>query len=213
MRSDADLDFDPEKIKNPAFKRAYEAAKKARLDEQTEKQIQDAQIRAKYKIEIKFRDDRKMLGDNAIAWQAYESGKHLHGGGDELVYWCISRKQDGVGCGTPIIGSNIIHGIALCPGCKHQLNAAMLTSNFVIRMTLKKLAIETAKIWRKLDHSADIYCKYSREDIRYKIMEEKVGADKARQLQGLFIYPYANILKDTASGSSLESRLEAFFKA
>lgn len=213
MRSDASPDFDPEKITDPAFRRAHEAAKKARLDGETDKQIKDAQIRASYKIEIKFRNDRKMFGDNAIAWQVYESGKHLHGGGDELVYWCIARKDNGVGCGAPIIGSNIIHGVALCPGCGNQLNAAMITSNFVIRMTLKKLATETAKLWRKLNHSADIYCKYSREDIRYKIMEQKVGADKARQLQGLFIYPLANILKDTANGSSLENRFEAFFKA
>ena len=175
--------------------------------------IETEAARAKFKIEIKFRDDRKLFGDNSIGWQAYESGKYLHGGGDELVYWCISRKEDGVGCGAPIIGSNIVQGVALCPSCNGQVNASLLSANFVIRMTIRKLAQETAKLWRKLDGSADIYCKYSREDIRYKIMEQNVGAERARQLQGLFIYPLANIIKDTSSGSSIESRLEAFFKA
>ncbi len=177
-----------------------------------EEQLDAPQLRAKFKIEIKFRDDRKSCNDNSIGWQVYESGKHLHGGGDELVYWCVSRNS-GEGCGAFIIGNNIIQGVALCTSCKRQINAELLTANFVIRMTLRKLAQETAKLWRKLEGSADIYCKYSREDIRYKIMEQKVGAEKARELQGLFIYPLANIIKDTAAGSSLESRFESFFKA
>lgn len=210
---ESDKDFDLTKITDPAVRRAYEASRVKRLDASTQKQIDDASLRAKFKIEIKFRGDRHLFGDNSIGWQVYESGKHLHGGGDELVYWCISRKEDGTGCGAPIVGSNIIQGVALCTGCKSQINASQLTANFVIRMSLTKLASETAKLWRKLNGSADIYCKYSREDIRYKIMEQNVGADRARALQGLFIYPLANIIKDTAAGSTLESRFEAFFKA
>ncbi len=210
---ESDPDFDVTKISDPAVRRAYEASRIKRLDAKTQEQINNAQIRAKFKIEIKFRDDRHMFGDNSIGWQVYESGKHLHGGGDELVYWCISRKEDGVGCGAPIVGSNIIQGVALCPSCNSQINASMLTANFVIRMNLRKLAEETAKLWRKLNGSADIYCKYSPKDIRYQIMEQDIGAVKARELQGMFIYPLQNLIKDTASGSSLESRLEVFFKA
>ncbi len=210
---ESNKDFDPTKITDPAVRRAYEASLVKKLDADTQKKIDDATIKAKFKIEIKFRGDRKLFGDNSIGWQVYESGKHLHGGGDELVYWCISRKEDGTGCGAPIIGSNIIQGVALCMSCKRQINASMLTSNFVIKMTMHKLATECAKLWRKLDGSADIYCKYSREDIRYKIMEQKVGAEKARALQGLFIYPLSNIIKDCSAGASLESRLEAFFKS
>lgn len=213
MHSDSDKDFDASKITDPAIRRAYEASKVKRLDAKTEDQITEAGIRARFKIEIKFREERSMLDDISVGWQVYESGKHLHGGGDELVYWCISTNDSDKGCGAPIIGSNIIQGVALCMGCSRQINAAMLTSNFVIRMTIRKLAQETAKLWRKLNGSADIYCKFNREDIRYKILEKKVGSDEARKLQGLFIYPLANIIKDTAAGSSLESRFEAFFKA
>lgn len=213
MFSDADKDFDPSKIIDPVIRRAYQASKTKRLEAEIESQISNAQIRAKYKIEIKFRDERSLLDDVSIGWQAYESGKHLHGGGDELIYWCISTSDRDNGCGAPIVGNNIIQGIALCTGCHRQINAALLTSNFVIRMTLKRLAQETAKIWRKLEGSADIYCKFNPGDIRYKIMEGKLGSDEARKLQGLFIYPLSNIIKDTSAGSSLESRLEAFFKA
>jgi len=213
MLSDADKKFDPTKILDPAVRRAYEASRVKRLDAETEEKIAASQIRARFKIEIKFRDERSLIDDISVGWQVYESGKHLHGGGDELVYWCISTKDREQGCGAPIIGSNIIQGVALCMGCHRQINASMLTSNFVIRMTLRKLAQETAKLWRKLDGGADIYCKFTPGDIRYKIMEQKVGSDEARKLQGLFIYPLANIIKDTAAGSSLESRFEAFFKA
>lgn len=210
---ESDRDFDPTKITDPAIRRAYESSKAKKLDAPTAKLIEDSQLRARFKIEIKFRGDRKLFGDNSVGWQVYESGKHLHGGGDELVYWCQSRKEDNSGCGAPIIGNNIIQGVALCGSCNAQVNASMLTSNYVIRMTLRKLAQETAKLWRKLGGSADVYCKFSREDIRYKITEQKVGAEKARALQGLFIYPLANMIKDTSAGSSLESRLESFFKA
>lgn len=213
MQSDADKNFDLSKILDPAVRRAYQASRVKRLDAATEEQIDSAQIRARFKIELKFREERSLLDDVSVGWQVYESGKHLHGGGDELVYWCLSSDGLEQGCGAPIIGSNIIQGVALCMGCNRQINAAMLTSNFVIRMTLRKLAQETAKLWRKLDGSADIYCKFSPEDIRYKIMVKKIGSDKARKLQGLFIYPLTNLIKDTSAGSSLESRLEAFFKA
>lgn len=213
MLSESDSDFDIRKITDPAIRRAYVASRTKSLDAKTQELVTNAQLRAKFKIEIKFRDERSLLDDISIGWQAYESGKHLHGGGDELIYWCISKGDKDIGCGAPIIGSNIIQGVALCMKCNRQLNAAMLTSNFVIRMTLRKLAQETAKLWRKLDGSADVYCKFNPGDIRYKIMEQKLGSDEARRLQGLFIYPLAHIIKDTSAGSSLESRLEAFFKA
>ncbi len=210
--SEADPEFDISKISDPAIRRAYEASRLKRLDKDTAAQIANAEVRAKFKLEIKFRQDRKSFGYNAISWQAYESGKHLHGGGDELIYWCIAKRGDG-GCGAYITGNNIIQGVALCTNCKRQINAEMLTANFVINMSIKKLADESAKLWTKLDGSADLYCKFSREDIRYKIMEEKVGADRARELQGLLIYPLANIIKDTAAGASLSSRFEAFFRS
>lgn len=169
---------------------------------------------AKYKIEIMFGPKRTVSGPNTYVMQVFESGKRLHGGGDELSYWCKDvRDGHDEGCWGVIIGDWIRNGVAFCPHCEAAIRADYLTGQRFGKVMTKALAEHTAKIWRQLNCSADIYCKYDRDDIRIKIMEEKVGASEAHRLRGLFIYPLANILKDTASGSSVESRFEAFFKA
>ncbi len=210
--SEVDPNFDPSKLP-PELRRTYEAARAARVSSQEAKSAFEKDIRARYKIEIKFEKTRTMAGLNPLMWQVFESGKHLHGGGDELVYWCQSRKGED-GCKSLISGNNIVHGVAYCPGCNAMVNAELLTAQFWARVHIRKLAEYMANLWRtKLGCSADIYCKYNREDIRYKIMEQKVGAERARALQGLCIYPLSNILKDTSAGASLETRIEAFLKA
>ena len=168
-------------------------------------------VRAVFKIEIMFGDKRTVNGPNVSVVQAYESGRRLHGGGDELVYWCKDVESDD-GCWGPIIGDNISRGLAFCPTCG-TVNAEKLTGQRFMKVTTQRLAEHVAAIWRQLGMNADIYCKYDPKDIRVEIMEKKVGAARAHELRGLFIYPLANILKDTAAGSSLESRFEAFFKA
>ena len=169
---------------------------------------------AKYKIEIMFGPKRTVTGPNTYVMQVFESGKRLHGGGDELAYWCRDvREGHDTGCWGIIIGDYIRNGIALCTHCDAAIRADFLTGQRFGKVMTKTLAEHVAKIWRQLDCSADIYCKFDRDDIRIKIMEEKVGAADAHRLRGLFIYPLPNILKDTAAGASVEARFEAFFKA
>lgn len=169
---------------------------------------------AKYKIEIMFGPKRTVTGPNTYVMQVFESGKRFHGGGDELAYWCKDvRDGHDEGCWGVIIGDWIRNGMAMCPNCDSVINADFLTGQRFGKVMTKSLAEHTAKIWRQLGCSADIYCKFDRDDIRIKIMEEKVGAEEAHRLRGLFIYPLPNILKDTAAGASVEARFEAFFKA
>jgi len=168
-------------------------------------------VRASFKIELMFGNKRTMVGPNSICLQAWESGRRLNGGGDELIYWCKDLESDD-GCWGPITGDNISRGLAFCKNCG-TINAEKLTGQRFMRVMTKTLAEHVAGIWRQLGMNSDIYCKYDPKDIRVEVMEKKVGAARAHELRGLFIYPLANILKDTAAGSSLESRLESFFKA
>jgi hypothetical protein len=169
---------------------------------------------AKYKIEIMFGPKRTVTGPNTYVMQVFESGKRLHGGGDELAYWCKDvREGHDEGCWGIIIGDWIRNGIAFCPHCDAGIRADYLTGQRFGKITTQALAAHVTAVWRQLDCSADIYCKFDRDDIRIKIMEEKVGAADAHRLRGLFIYPLPNILKDTAAGASVEARFEAFFKA
>ena len=101
----------------------------------------------------------------------------------------------------------------MCPNCEACINAQYLTGQRFMNVPTNVLAEHVANIWRQLKMNADIYCKFNQDDIRYQITEKRLGAAEARRLRGLFIYPLANILKDTAAGASVEGRFSAFFKA
>jgi len=180
-------------------------------DEETRSIMEGDEIRAPFKLEIMFGPKRTVNGPNICLLQAMESGKRLNGGGDELVYWCKDLDSD-AGCWGPIVGDNISMGLAFCKECG-TVNAEKLTGQRIMNVTTRRLAEHVATIWRQLGMNADIYCKYDPKDIRVEIMEKKVGAAKAHELRGLFIYSLKNILRDTLVGASVEDRFEAFFKA
>lgn len=176
--------------------------------------IMGTQIRAKYKIEILFGPKRTVHGPNNCVMQIHESGKHFHGGGDDKMFWCKDvRASSTLGCWGAIPSSCIMVGIATCPHCQQVINAELLTGERFFRNTTKDLASHIEKVFRQLDHSADVYCKYNQDDIRYLTMEKNLGSNEARRLRGMFIYTLERILTDTAAGSSLHSRLSAFLAA
>lgn len=179
-------------------------------DPEVRKIMEGGEIRAPFKIEIMFGDKRTSAGPNVSVIQAWESGKRLNGGGDELVYWCKDTETD-AGCWAPILGDNMSSGLAFCPNCGTVASERLVGQRFQ-RVTTENLAKHVANIWRQLGHNADIYCKYDPNDIRVQIMEKKVGSIKAHELRGLFIYPLKNILKDTAAGASVEDRFNSFFR-
>lgn len=188
-------------------------------------------ISAKYKIEIHFGKNRTMSGPNVCAVSAYESGKHLDGEGDEMMYICAERDrglmvggqvtkdkdapiQKGKdGCGSFISGKQLKSGFAMCTSCNQIVKADALTNSMFYSLSNKQLASKIATWFRKLDSNCDIYVKYHPTDIRYIAMEQAHGLDKARMLRGLSIYPLANIIKDTTAGASLESRIAAFLSS
>lgn len=183
---------------------------------------------AKYKIELHFGKNRTVSGPNICAISAYESGKHLDGEGDEMMYICserdrglmvggqVSKDKDASvvrgtdGCGAFISGKQIKGGIAMCLSCDRAVKAEALTNTLFLSLPTKRLAAFVATWFRKLDSDCDIYVKYHPTDIRYKAMQDAHGLDKARMMRGLSIYPLNNIIKDVTAGATLESRIHAF---
>lgn len=188
-------------------------------------------ISAKYKIEVHFGKNRTMSGPNICAVSAYESGKHLDGEGDEMMYICaerdrglmvggqVSKDKDAPvvkgkdGCGAFISGRQLKGGFAMCSGCEAVIRADALTNSMFYSLSNKQLAVKITEWFRRLESNCDIYVKYHPSDIRYIAMEKAHGLDKARMLRGLSIYPLANIIKDTTAGASLESRFTAFLSS
>lgn len=186
---------------------------------------------AKYKIEIHFGKNRTVSGPNICAISAYESGKHLDGEGDEMMYICserdrglmvggqVSKDKDAPiqrgsdGCGAFLSGKQIKGGIAMCNSCGRAIKAEALTNTIFLSLPTKRLSAFVATWFRRLDSDCDIYVKYHPTDIRYKAMQDAHGLDKARMLRGLSIYPLANIIKDVTAGATLEGRIQAFLSS
>lgn len=173
------------------------------------------EIPALYKIEIFFGPNRTHQGPNVVSVKFWESGRRLHGGGDDLMYMCRNNEEgkEAEGCQAIFSSDCVKAGVAMCPKCGNAINAEKLTRGLVANFTTRRLAKELAALWRKLNCNADIYCKYDRTDIRYRMVEREKGPRRAKELKGLSIYPLKNILADTAGGADVEGRIFAFLTA
>lgn len=172
----------------------------------------EGEIRAKWKIEVTFVKNRTLTGVNHVGVQVWESGKHFHGGGDALAFFCKdNRKDHDEGCWGVIPQDNVApNGVAYCPSCKLTINANYLTNMKIGAVRMDALAKELAALFRKLGSNADVFIKYHKMDVRYIALERAKGPDVARKLKGMHIYPLRNILKDTAAGADLVARMKAF---
>jgi hypothetical protein len=203
----------------------------AKLAQEQEAHAAEMAKRAKYKIQIWFRSDRSLHRPMTFSMSFWESGKRLHGGGDELLFICrrhadapkispfemanaAKKKGSDTGCGGLISGDSISpEGIVVCPHCFLQHRTEQIGDSIFYRVQVGQAAKILADWWRKVGSNADIYAKYSPEDPRTVMMSRTYSPRKARERKGLTIYPLANILKDTLNGASLESRMRAFITA
>ena len=195
-----------------------------RNEKKTDAKMESAlggEIRAKYKIEVEFLGPdekgypgRTSKGPNRLGVKVWESGKRFHGGGDELMFWCLSSiKGVAGGCGGIMSADNIRNGIAYCPHCKNMMNMEAMTDTRAGFFTNQSLAKELLKLFRALGSDCDIYIKFHKTDIHYIAMERDKGPEVAARLKGMHIYPLKNILKDTASGADLGKRFIAFLNS
>lgn len=203
------------RLATPAMKQAVARAKKTlnATSEETEKALGSTpEVRAKYKIEVMYEKDRTTAGPNLCGIQLWESGKKFHGGGDELMYWCMDTESN-QGCKAPFSGDFIVGPFANCPSCGMTLQIARAANMRVFRLPTKTLAEEINKIFTTLGRNADIYVKYHKTDIHYLAMQKAKGPEVAHRLKGMHIYPLKNIIRDTVGGADLTGRIYAFLTA
>jgi len=180
-------------------------------------------IDARYKIEIQFGKARSSWKPFHGAMSLYLSGSKLNGGGDEKLYLCPRDDCSGIILPIERFVEETPTGQAIarvpCPSCQIMWKENVLVGELFFNLTPKGWAEAVLKMFARLDHNADIYLKYHREDIRYKVALELAkhsGGEilsKARTTRGLHIYPLANIIKDTGAGAQLYDRILAFINA
>lgn len=209
----------------------------------TEKDLEDAKKaevdRARYKIEVLFHRNRSSLAHkpSPVMVLIWESGKRLHGGGDEKMYWCGYPD-----CGKPISSDDFAYMHVVCPHCKkeqfldpdgqrqHIKNAKaegkdtaglkrmpLVVGEKLANLTPPKLAELLAKTWYQLEGQADVYFKYSPHEIRYDKLHETTAdmdrLERVRIQRKPGIYTLARIRADIANGSDLTGRLLAMIVA
>lgn len=196
-------------------------------------------IKALHKLEIHFGPDRSSLHHKLMAALVtiWESGKRLHGGGDEKMYWC--GYDD---CGKPFSTDNFAYMHAICPKCHRELHLdpysrqehldylarenlpvngmdklPIVVGEKLMKQTPPSIAKFLAKTWYDLECNADIYLKFHPKDMRIdKVHIDHTIFDKvtnARAKREPVIYPLSRILKDTAAGGNLEASILAMITA
>jgi len=196
------------------------------LAEERQKTAEEMARRAKYKIQIVFTTERSTWKPMAYSLSFWESGKRLHGGGDECMFICrrhadaprlapfaavqgFKRTPTDQGCGYLIPGDGP-DGLLVCPHCGATHKTTEVGDSIFYRTTAQRCAGILAEWWRKLNCDADIYAKHRDDDPRTQAMAKVFGWQAARLRRGLVIYPLANILKDTAAGAEVEGRFKVF---
>lgn len=175
--------------------------------------------KAKYKLELCFNHKRSRNGLNACIMHFWESGAALHGGGDTRIYLCPGSKIKGNGCMAPIPDSSNSNGKLICSSCGCVWDCEEVIGEIYFNLPLQLLAESINKYYHVLNMHADIYVKYSQDDLRSTMLSEQErnrGGElfaKVRAKRSMSIYPLANIIKDTGAGADLLKRFYAFLSA
>ena len=207
----------------------YQAAMLCKLADAAKADEERQSKKGDFKIQIWFTSDRR-TADASYTLSFWESGKRLHGGGDEMMFVCrrhehaprikpfeVAHAKVNIspkGCDGLIPGGLVgAGGLVVCPHCQTRHRSEIIADSIFYRSSMTKASEILAKWWRKMNHNADIYVKYCPTDPRVILMSKTMSPKKARELEGLTIYPLENIIKDTNAGSTVESRFRALITA
>jgi hypothetical protein len=208
-------------------------------EEDLKKAQQEEADRAKYKIEVLFHRNRSSLSHKPspamiLIW---ESGRRLHGGGDEKMYWCGYPD-----CGRPMPSDDFGYMHVVCRHCQKEqfldpdaralhiknLKAErkdsagieklpIVVGEKLVNLTPPNLAELLTKTWYQLEGLADVYFKYSPREIRYDKVHETTqdmnNLEQVRIQRKPGIYTLKRIREDIANGSDLKARFLAMIVA
>lgn len=184
-----------------------------------------SKISAKYKLEVQFHEKRSYREPYMGIMYFMSNGDKFHGGGDSKVYLCDVESCRGVVVPTEHavvdLNEDPEQNKALkvvCPKCHKISFARDLLGERLLRLTTQSWATALVNNFRYLDSCADVRLIFHHSDLRsLTSLEMEKGADgdiisKARNSRKKAIYPFRNILIDTAHGADLHGRFLAFLK-
>lgn len=177
---------------------------------------------AKFVLEIFFTDDRSMhkpFGGMLMAWT---NGGYAHGGGDEKVYFCpqqVEKKGETKTCGAPILPALVMHGLAACPVCNKPSHDRDLVGEVFFRVPMSSWVTVVERYFYRLNCQADVRIGILKGDLRAAAIAEQETErrgdklERVRQEREWVNYSLPALIKDGASGASLDARFSAFLRA
>lgn len=181
-------------------------------------------LRAKFKLEVAFSEHRSLHHPFTGIITAWTNGGFLHGGGDEVVYFCGQKldNKEGGGqrtCATPLSLMFVGKRVAVCPVCKRPSDPKDLVGQVIAKLPMQHWVTLMARMLGHLEYNADIRMGTLAGDLRVanelEEAKDRGGDDfeKVRGQRAWIAYPLKNIIKDTAAGATLSSRIRAFLYA
>ncbi len=187
------------------------------------KEVQtNTKLKAKYKLEVAFTEDRSMHKPFSGFVVALSNGGFAHGGGDEAVYFCTAKiDRDGRSrtCNNPLDLKWVGKTAAVCPKCRNVVDPKNLCGQIYAKLPMQHWATLVTQLFKILDCNADIRIGAMRGDIRRATQQEQARERQGEHLRAVRtqrewgIYPLENIIKDTAAGADLYGRIRAFLNA
>lgn len=199
--------------------------------------VEEFKERAAYKMEVHFGKNRSTHKPFPGLLTIWESGRRLHGGGDEKMYWCGWSE-----CGKPIKSEFFGLNHVVCPTCKKEMfldevakqqhidymkkegrnprdieALPIVVGERLFKMSPPNIAKLLVKTFEELGRNADLYLKYHPLDIRYVGKDETTAnlnrLVQARENRQPVIYPLRRIIKDVVAGADLHARFLAMITA
>lgn len=171
--------------------------------------------KAKYKIELFFVHSRSTWKPTKGILTFWESGTKFHGGGDTSLKICPGKLLKRNECNAFIHDHEIGYGHCVCPSCGHVWRGDQVIEAHIGNYTMRTWSNIVYNYFCRLGHNCDIYLKHSPDKLHPAASPDakwraKDTLAKVRTDRILHIYPLANIIKDSASGSDTLNRFYAF---
>lgn len=198
------------------------------LDPELEKKISalvnlepDKETKASFKLEIFFRSGARHNVPVRGILCAWTNGGFLNGGGDQIVYFCPQQQLTDPTrtCLEPIDVQFQAGGNVVCTKCERVSKTKVLVGQIIAEQEMYRWAAMATRFFHILKCSADLRVSIERGSIReasVKELERERGGEayaKVEEAREWITYPLASLIRDTASGATLESRIRAFLEA
>src|SRR5688572_4483809 len=115
---------------------------------------------AKFKIELLFTQEFSIVKPVPGIMSFWESGAHLHGGGDAIIHFCPGKLKGLSNCERYIPDPSHGYGFLVCPGCNSVWKGGDVYGQVIGRNTAKDWAALICLYYRKLDMNCDVVIKY-----------------------------------------------------